>query len=220
MARRLTPQGEARKAELLEHAAGLFAERGYHRTRVVDIVRAAGVAKGLFYWYFEHKDAVLRELIVETRLRLRRAQAASLRPLDSPLARVFAGTAASVRFVVEHRELYALMQIESQTGARFAADARSTTDIHAADAARVVAAGQRAGLVRDDDPPDVLAYGLIGSVLHWVYFHRTGRLTMPVDELAATVARWAVRSLASSAELAEAAEAEAVAGRPRAAPTG
>ena len=60
--RRLTAQGLERKQQLLDRAAELFAERGYAETRVIDIVRAAGVAKGLFYWYFENKEALFKEL--------------------------------------------------------------------------------------------------------------------------------------------------------------
>ena len=60
--RRLTRQGHERKRQLLDHAAELFAERGYAETRVIDIVRAAGVAKGLFYWYFDNKEAVFTEI--------------------------------------------------------------------------------------------------------------------------------------------------------------
>ena len=50
--RHLTSQGAERKQQLLDAAARLFAEQGYAATRVADIVEAAGVAKGLFYWYF------------------------------------------------------------------------------------------------------------------------------------------------------------------------
>src|SRR5207253_6674850 len=42
--RRLTAQGLERKQQLLDCAARLFAERGYADTRVIDIVREAGVA--------------------------------------------------------------------------------------------------------------------------------------------------------------------------------
>src|ERR1041385_8115863 len=45
--RQLTAQGLERKQQLLDHAARLFAERGYADTRIVDICKAAGVAKGL-----------------------------------------------------------------------------------------------------------------------------------------------------------------------------
>ena len=60
--RRLTTQGVERKEQLLEAAAELFADRGYAQTRIVDICREAGVAKGLFYWYFETKEQVFRDL--------------------------------------------------------------------------------------------------------------------------------------------------------------
>src|SRR5918995_1021302 len=63
--RQLTTQGAERKQQLLDAAARLFAEQGYAATRVVDIVDAAGVAKGLFYWYFENKEALFRELAAD-----------------------------------------------------------------------------------------------------------------------------------------------------------
>ena len=82
--RRLTAQGVERKQQLLDRAAELFAERGYAETRVIDIVRAAGVAKGLFYWYFDNKESLFRELAENIRLRLRRQQGASWTPPPCP----------------------------------------------------------------------------------------------------------------------------------------
>ena len=46
----------ARRAELISAAAGVFAERGVANTAVSDIVKAAGVAQGTFYLYFDSKD--------------------------------------------------------------------------------------------------------------------------------------------------------------------
>jgi AcrR family transcriptional regulator len=40
----------------------VFVERGYHRTRVSDVVEAAGVSRGAFYRYFETKDQLARTL--------------------------------------------------------------------------------------------------------------------------------------------------------------
>ena len=51
------PNGAARTA-LLHAARSVFATRGYHGTRVVDIVAAAGVSHGAFYSYFKSKDEV------------------------------------------------------------------------------------------------------------------------------------------------------------------
>jgi len=47
---------EARRAELVSAAATVFAARGVGTTTVSDIVKAAGVAQGTFYLYFDSKD--------------------------------------------------------------------------------------------------------------------------------------------------------------------
>lgn len=48
-----------RKKQILSAAVAAFAERGFHRTRVSDIAKRAGVAYGLIYHYFDSKDDVL-----------------------------------------------------------------------------------------------------------------------------------------------------------------
>jgi AcrR family transcriptional regulator len=47
---------EVRRAELVSAAAAVFAERGVGSATVGDIVKAAGVAQGTFYLYFDSKD--------------------------------------------------------------------------------------------------------------------------------------------------------------------
>ena len=60
---RHTDQGLERKQQLLDAAEVLFAEHGYAQTRIADICAAAGVAKGLFYWYFPTKESLFAELV-------------------------------------------------------------------------------------------------------------------------------------------------------------
>ncbi|MEE2902838.1 MAG: TetR/AcrR family transcriptional regulator [Myxococcota bacterium] len=48
-----------RRKQILKAAVDVFAERGFHRTRVSDIAKKADVAYGLIYHYFESKDDVL-----------------------------------------------------------------------------------------------------------------------------------------------------------------
>lgn len=54
---------EERRAQLLDAAQQVFAAKGYHETKVSDIVAAAGVAQGTFYLYFDSKRAVFDALI-------------------------------------------------------------------------------------------------------------------------------------------------------------
>lgn len=49
-------------AALLESGRGVFVERGYHNTRVDDLVTAAGVSHGAFYRYFKNKDQLAQIL--------------------------------------------------------------------------------------------------------------------------------------------------------------
>ena len=57
-----TDRGERTRLRLLDAARMVFEKRGYHGAAVADIAKAAGVAHGTFYKYFESKDDVFREL--------------------------------------------------------------------------------------------------------------------------------------------------------------
>jgi AcrR family transcriptional regulator len=51
-----TPAGQRTFDALLEAGEDVFVRRGFHRTRVDDIVEVAGVSHGAFYRYFDNKD--------------------------------------------------------------------------------------------------------------------------------------------------------------------
>ena len=59
------PRGEATRRAILEAARALFAERGFHRTTVPDIVKRAEIGHGTFYEYFRKRHDVLLELVRE-----------------------------------------------------------------------------------------------------------------------------------------------------------
>lgn len=203
--RRLTSQGIERKQQLLDAAAGLFAERGYAETRILDICREAGVAKGLFYWYFDTKEAVFRDLAADLRVRLRREQAQAMDPDADPLVRLRQGSEVSVRFMAANARSFALVAVEN-VDRQFVDDVRQGTEVHADDTERVVRAGIDAGLIRDEDPR-LLAYAVLSTVGMFAHFHRTGRLDLDVDGLAAFVGRQVVCSVAASEEIARASTA-------------
>ena len=60
---RKTKTPEIRRMEFVETAGELFEAKGYEKTSVDDIVEKMGVAKGLFYYYFDSKEDVLGLLI-------------------------------------------------------------------------------------------------------------------------------------------------------------
>ncbi len=49
----------ARRNQILEAAASVFAAKGFHPTTIKDIAKEAGIADGTIYNYFENKTALL-----------------------------------------------------------------------------------------------------------------------------------------------------------------
>lgn len=52
-----------RKQELLKIAYNMFLSKGYDNTSIEDIINEAQIAKGTYYYYFESKEATLKEVI-------------------------------------------------------------------------------------------------------------------------------------------------------------
>lgn len=56
---------EIRREEILEAALKCFSKRGYHDTRMDDIIKESGLSKGAIYWYFKGKRDIFIFLIVQ-----------------------------------------------------------------------------------------------------------------------------------------------------------
>jgi AcrR family transcriptional regulator len=199
--RTLTRHGQDRKAELLRHAETLFIERGYADTRMIDIAQAAGVAKGLVYWYFENKDALFREIVLDMRRRLRRAQAEAIDGIDDPLERLYVGTVVSVRFIAEHHRLYGLITSLLGGDRRLRETQSQSRRVLADDAAALLAEGQDRGVVRLDDDPVALAHANAGVVSHFVLLYSDGLYSegapgVTIDAAAHGAARYVIRAVA------------------------
>ncbi|GEA31317.1 TetR/AcrR family transcriptional regulator [Clostridium diolis] len=64
---RVIKDPEERKNDILTAAMELFKEKGYGKTAVSDIVKAAGIAQGTFYIYYKNKEDVFISVIENTR---------------------------------------------------------------------------------------------------------------------------------------------------------
>ncbi len=54
---------QARPAEIVSAALSLFAERGFGATKLEDVAKAAGIAKGTVYLYFPTKEDLFRAVV-------------------------------------------------------------------------------------------------------------------------------------------------------------
>jgi AcrR family transcriptional regulator len=195
--RQHTEQGNERKQQLLQAAEALFTQKGYGATRISDICAAAGVAKGLFYWYFPTKESLFGELVRTMRLQLRRAQAAAMDAEADPVVRIRQGAEASVRFMAAHQPYFALLDVERYDDS-LSSVMKEGSDVYSSDVTRLIEAAQRDGLLADGEP-SFYVVGVLGAVSSFSHAHRMGRLTMPIDDLAHLVGDWVMQALTGRA---------------------
>jgi AcrR family transcriptional regulator len=163
---------------------------------VADICRQAGVAKGLFYWYFPTKESMFSELMRTVQRDLRRAQAAAMDPTANPIEQLHQATAASVRFLADHHRFFALLDREGDEPAVAALRAEGR-ELYLADVERLVIRAQQAGWIPHGDA-SVKAVGIIGTVAVFAQASRAGTIAMSTDEVSMLVADWLVQALTGS----------------------
>lgn len=80
-----------RRAEIVETALSMFAERGYEGASIRDLAGALGINEASIYYYFASKDALYAAVISEHVFRLDVSDDAAPRPLQGWLADLGAG---------------------------------------------------------------------------------------------------------------------------------
>lgn len=155
-----------RKKQILTAAVEVFAERGFHRTRVSDIAKRAGVAYGLIYHYFESKDAVLNA-VFENNWAVFLKVLGDLRGDTDKTALERLGAVAEL--LLDALEVApAIMQVviqEVSRSDRFVEAEKLDAFREGFDLVRaIIADGQAAGQIRSDIDPLVAAHALFGAL--------------------------------------------------------
>ena len=154
----LTSRGLRTRRRLLDAAEKVFADQGYPAASIVKITEEAGCGLGTFYLYFEGKQEIFNEVVVDLNRRVRRAMNDAARAETGRIASERAGFRAFFRFTAEHPALYRIIR-----QAEFASpDALRLHYARIVDGyAEGIEAGQEAGEVHRMDP-EVVAWALMG----------------------------------------------------------
>ncbi len=143
----------------------VFAKKGFYASRVAEIARAAGVADGTIYLYFKNKDDVLTSLFEDRIARL-------LTLLRAEVERT-AGAQQRVRRIVEfqlgllegERDLAEVITVNLRQSTRLLKQYATKRFLEYLDLmAHVVAEGQRAGEIREDVSPRIMARAIFGAM--------------------------------------------------------
>jgi AcrR family transcriptional regulator len=122
--RRTYLRADARRAQILDVAKGVFARRGYRVANVADICSAARIGRGTLYQYFDNKQAVLLALMEDLCARVRAV--IENRPRVAELARPLNPDPEAIRGFCEHRlrELLDAVFVDEETLRLMLRDAR------------------------------------------------------------------------------------------------
>lgn len=89
-------KGEKRRRELLQIAYRMFLSRGYENTSVDEIIEAAGIAKGTYYYYFQSKEQML-EAVIGMMIEAEAEAARQVLASEIPVPQKIVGIIASAR---------------------------------------------------------------------------------------------------------------------------
>ncbi len=92
-----------RKDEILDVAAGMFAERGFDGVSLVEIAGAVGLSKATLYHYFSNKEEILGTIVVTTIRDLNAFIDKAIADVNEPAARLTAFLEAQADFFELHQ---------------------------------------------------------------------------------------------------------------------
>jgi AcrR family transcriptional regulator len=198
------PEKAARTAEaavprrLLAEATRLFAERGYDRTSVQEIVEAAGVTKGALYHYFGSKDDLLHEVYGRVlRLQTERldAIAGTGAPVEERLREAAADVVVTSIANLDDTKIFfrSMHQLSPEKQKAVRAERRRYHERFRA----LVEEGQHTGVFRPEPRPDLVVDYFFGSVHHLGTWYRADG-PLGADEVAADFADLLLHSLRRS----------------------
>lgn len=164
---------------LLSAATKLFAQKGFDRTSVQEIVEAAGVTKGAMYHYFDSKDDLLSEIYGRV-LRLQTEQLEKVAATEAPVRdRLRQAAVDVVVSTIENLDdttifLQSMHQLSPDKSKAVRAERRRYHDRFRS----LIEEGERAGVFRTDKPADIVVDFFFGSVHHLgAWFRSSGRLS-------------------------------------------
>lgn len=179
-----------KRERILRGAVKVFAKKGFYASRVNEIARAAGVADGTIYLYFKSKDEILTSLFEDRIARL-------LDLLRAEVERT-AGAQDRVRRIIEfqlgllegERDLAEVITVNLRQSTRLLKQYATKRFLEYLELmAQVVAEGQRAGELRDDVSPRIMARAIFGAMdgiaMTWALGNaETGGLKRAASQLA------------------------------------
>ncbi|MDP7021558.1 MAG: TetR/AcrR family transcriptional regulator [Candidatus Krumholzibacteria bacterium] len=177
-----------KRERIIRAAKQAFSSQGFYRTRISDIAKAANVADGTVYVYFEGKEQLLSSIFEESMSRFLDAGRRELDGMEGALPRLRRVLELHLESLGSDPELATIFQIELRHSARFmGAYSRSRLRDYFRMIEELLEEGQREGIFRRDLDlwfTTKLVFGLLDeTATNWVLSERNYRLSSRLDEV-------------------------------------
>jgi AcrR family transcriptional regulator len=161
----VTPKGEATRAYLLRTAARVFAERGYVAATQAELIAAAGLTKGAFYFHFSSKADLALAVLQDQKSRwlAQISEATSAEPTAAGQLRAL--LPAMLNLVAEDPSAWSVTRLSHELAAdpQVGRQVGEATREWIAFIADIVRRGQAEGSLRAGLDPEAVATVLIGA---------------------------------------------------------
>jgi TetR/AcrR family fatty acid metabolism transcriptional regulator len=158
-------RGGDKRDRILDAAVRVFARKGFHATRVSEVAKAAGVADGTIYLYFDSKDHLLVSLFEHRIERLLAYLETELPRAPSASHRLQRIIELQLGLLEGERDLAEVVTvIFRQSNSLMKEYGAPKFNAYLDAIARVIAEGQESGELREDVTPHVAARAIFGAL--------------------------------------------------------
>jgi TetR/AcrR family fatty acid metabolism transcriptional regulator len=154
-----------KRDRILQAAVKVFARSGFHATRVSEVAKAAGVADGTIYLYFDSKESLLVSLFEDRVEKLLAFMREELPKQPDAPARLRAVIDMQLGLLEGERDLAEVITVILRQSTRLMKEFAAPRFTEYLDAiAKIVAEGQSAGAFRQDVSPHIAARAVFGAL--------------------------------------------------------
>lgn len=150
---------------IIEAALKVFAKNGFYNSKVSEIARAADVADGTIYLYFQNKDDILISLFEEEMGNVLDKMKQALQTVTDPAAKLERFAHQHLTMLEENQELAEIIQVELRQSSKFMKEYENDRFHQYLNIiSSIIKQGQERGVFRRDILPGVAKRAFFGAL--------------------------------------------------------
>jgi TetR/AcrR family fatty acid metabolism transcriptional regulator len=150
---------------IIEAAVKVFAKNGFYNSKVSEIARAANVADGTIYLYFQNKDDILISLFEEEMQNVLDEMTLAITQENDPAKKLERFALVHLSLVERHKQLAEIIQVELRQSSKFMKEYKNRKFAQYLDLiSSIIREGQAQGVFRSDVKPGIAKRAFFGAL--------------------------------------------------------